>query len=330
MYDVRVLSRGTFGLRHDAKIISSALSSAGIVPCAYFPRGRNLDLLFQRLILLISSSLDTEKKAKANIFVEQIMSGWLSQAHFNFFVPNQEWCRPETLALLSHIDHVLCKTRYAEGIFSTLGYEASYIGFSSEDRFLYGVHKDFGKVLHVAGRSEQKGTTVISRVWARHPEWPELTIVTRNRHLVECGIESRNIRVITDVLSSRELAKMQNEFGVHLCLSEAEGFGHYICEAMSCGAIVVATNAPPINELVTSERGILVDYKETRTQSLGTNFYADPESLEKAMERLLSMSFDEKMGLSEAAREWFLLNERDFKHRFAHVIQGVFKKPSKH
>lgn len=320
---VNLLTRDTIGLRHDTRVIGSALSSAGIASRTYFPRGRNFDLLFQRALLSVSTALGSRRKARANIFVEQVMPGWLSHAGCNVLIPNQEWCRPETLALLSRIDHVLCKTRYAEGIFCAFGHKTHFVGFSSEDRFLSNAQKDFGKYLHVAGRSEQKGTRVLSRVWAKHPDWPALTIVTRNRHLVECDSETRNIRIITEVISTAELAAMQNEFGVHLCLSEAEGFGHYICEAMSCGAIVVTTNAPPMNELVTNERGVLVDFSESRKQSLGKNFFAEPESLERSIERLLSMSDAEKIGLSSAAREWFLINDDSFKRRFSFVLQKV-------
>jgi len=327
MHDVSVLTRDTIGLRHDARVICSALATAGVSQKAFFPRGRNLDLVFCRMLLAFISifSLQKRRRPQINIFIEQIMPGWLPHAECNILVPNQEWCRPETLVLLERIDHVLCKTRYAEEIFSAFGHKTSFVGFSSEDRFLKGASKNFDKYLHVAGRSQQKGTRVISQVWAMHPEWPELTIVTRNPQLVERGHECRNIRVVTEVLSNSELVAMQNEFGVHLCLSEAEGFGHYICEAMSCGAIVVATNAPPMNELVTPERGVLVDFYETRTQSLGTNFYAAPESLEKGIDRLLSMGYEEKIRLSKAAREWFLANDENFKHRFPSVLREVFQ-----
>jgi len=327
MHDVSVLTRDTIGLRHDTRVIGSALAAAGITLKAYFPRRRNLDLLFCRMLLTLFSTFSFQKRRRpqVNIFIEQIMPGWLPHADCNILIPHQEWCRPETQVLLKRIDHVLCKTRYAEEIFCALGYKTSFVGFSSEDRFLKDVSKNFDKFLHVAGRSQQKGTRVISQVWAMHPEWPELTIVTRNPQLVEYGHECRNIRVVTDVLSNSALVAMQNEFGVHLCLSEAEGFGHYICEAMSCGAIVVATNAPPMNELVTPERGVLVDFCETRTQSLGTNFYAAPESLEKVIDRLLSMGYEEKTKLSKAAREWFLVNDENFKHRFPGVLLEVLQ-----
>jgi multisubunit Na+/H+ antiporter MnhB subunit len=47
-------------------------------------------------------------------------------------------------------------------------------------------------------------------------------------------------------------------------VSEREGFGHYINEARAVGAFVISTDHPPMNELVTPERGALV--KPTRVE----------------------------------------------------------------
>lgn len=320
---INLLTRSTIGLTADVRLIESTLQKGGINTTTFFPRGRNIDLLGTRLTLHLANFF--RPRSTANIFVEQIMPGWLSLARENFFIPNQEWCRPETVALLKNIDFVLCKTRYAEGIFQGLGHNAAYIGFTSEDRLRENVKKNYNKFLHVAGRSLQKGTVTLSQVWARHPEWPVLTIITKNPQLVHRNGAS-NIHVITDMLTDDSVASIQNEYGIHLCPSEAEGFGHYIGEALGCGAIVITTDAPPMNELVTRDRGVLVPFSKQAPQSLGVNFYVDDEALEAAIEKVLTLTTSEKKSLSDAGRSWFLKNKTDFERRFPTVITDCLLK----
>ena len=56
---------------------------------------------------------------------------------------------------------------------------------------------------------------------------------------------------------------------------------------MSTKALTLTTNAPPMNELITPERGLLVNYHNTKPQRLGTNYYVDPQNLEEKIEEVL-------------------------------------------
>src|SRR5690606_13048298 len=132
-----------------------------------------------------------------------------------------------------------------------------YIGFTSVDRALPDASPDFGRFLHVAGASTLKGTDTLLEVWSAHPEWPALTVVQRDRRTIRAPA---NVQILDGYLPDAELRELQNACGVHLCPSMGEGWGHYIVEAMSCGAVVVATDGPPMNELVQPGRGVLVPY----------------------------------------------------------------------
>ena len=81
-----------------------------------------------------------------------------------------------------------------------------------------------------------------------NPQFPKLFVIN-NRKM---GIDAKrgNIDFIHDFLPKSKLQALQNQCGFHICPSETEGFGHYIMEALSCSAVVVTTNAPPMNEFI--------------------------------------------------------------------------------
>ena len=256
-----------------------------------------------------------------NLFVEDISEAWLPLARVNCLFPHQEWFPEHTRELLPHIDWVLCKTQFAMRMFEPIARRRAYTGFTTADRLDPSVAKDYGACVHVAGSSLQKGTATVNEVWLKHPQWPMLTL-----HWYEPTanpVDGPNVRCVRSYVSEQTMRHTQNRCGIHLCPSEAEGFGHYLVEAMSCGAVIVTTDGPPMNELVTAERGVLVGYSRQAPQGAGINYYVDPELLGKALERIFSMGMAEREQMGKRAREWFLENDRQFRARFWEVLQGI-------
>lgn len=60
----------------------------------------------------------------------------------------------------------------------------------------------------------------------------------------------------------RGLAGLIARAGVYVTASEHEGFGLTILEAMAAGLAVVARNTPPMNEFVTAENGLLLNFSD--------------------------------------------------------------------
>jgi glycosyltransferase involved in cell wall biosynthesis len=116
---------------------------------------------------------------------------------------------------------------------------------------------------------------------------------------------------------------MQNRHAFHLCPSETEGFGHHLVEGMSVGAVTLATDAPPMNEMITNERGVLVAYARTSTQQLATTYFVDEAALEAGVERMLSLDANGRRVLSERARGWWEENDRAFAQRLAAAITSL-------
>lgn len=167
--------------------------------------------------------------------------------------------------------------------------------------------------LHIAGGSTLKGTEDILALWAEHPEWPELTLLQKHENAPKTV--PSNVRLLTTYLTDRQVRFLQNRCGIHLCPSRAEGWGHYIVEAMSTGAVVVTTDAPPMNELVTEKCGVLVGWNRSASRHLGTNYYVDRQALENAISRLLDTPIQHKMAVGAAARSRFEAIEEDFRQQ---------------
>jgi Glycosyl transferases group 1 len=258
-----------------------------------------------------------------NIFFEVVTSSATSQASFNWFIPNPEWY-VQSLETLNTIDLILCRTKEVERIFKALNKKTFLLGFTSLDCYCSEITKNFSSLLHLAGGSMQKGTPVIVDVWMRNPLLPLLLVIKHN------GFPSTpqsHIQWIDYRVDDAALRYFQNTCGIHLCLSETEGFGHYIMEAMSAGAVVVTTNAPPMNEFIVDLR-CLVSYERTCPQRLATNYYAHPDSLAATIDLLNHLPVEELCAIGLNNRRNYLKITATFKKRLKILLLQVAKSQS--
>lgn len=299
------------GLDRDVDLIHAALTAGGFEVTVSHCRG----------ISPLRRWFPGEARFDANIFLERVFPRWFGTAKSNLIVPNQERFPHRHLKHLSHIDHVLCKSRHAEEIFTQLGHSTRFISFTSSDLLDKDIRPDYQSFFHLAGRSTLKGTETILKLWEKHPEWPTLNIVQCKENAPEKV--PANVHLITDYIPHDEIKKHLNTHGVHLCTSLSEGWGHYIVEAMSCGALVVTTDAPPMNELITPARGIPVPYHHSEPRHLGTNFMIDPDKLENNIQEILMMPTEKKIALGKSARRWFEENDEQFCNHLPDVISKL-------
>src|SRR5690606_25551951 len=113
------------------------------------------------------------------IFLERVHFPSLLLAKQCVLIPNQEWFPLRERYALKSMDAILCKTAHALSIFSRENASSYFIGFESRDRKKNELEQNYSAYLHVAGKSRQKGTETLLRVWQRHPEWPQLTVLYR-------------------------------------------------------------------------------------------------------------------------------------------------------
>mgnify|MGYP000132609982 CR=1 FL=1 len=276
------------GLKHDAKIIADIIH-------AHFPdiRIRKFDGTKHKLInvcLLLEKLFSTWvlQKKQMTFHIEEVYKEVAFHSTFNALFPNQEWLRSGTQAAINETIKVFCKTHYAEEQLKTRWPHCEFTGFTSIDYFSPAVNKDFSMFLHVAGKSEQKGTVPLLKAWDKNPQWPQLFVVSRQPE--HASFSNSNIKVISEFLPQEELILLMNKCGIHLCPSEAEGFGHSINEALSTGAAIAVTDAAPMNEF--GEDLFLFNVSRKSTRYFSSVNKCSIEDIENTIELIQSTALD--------------------------------------
>ena len=256
-----------------------------------------------------------------NLLIEHIRPEFLPAARRNVLLPHPEWFLDSDRALLPRIDAVFAQTQHAVAIFERLGQRVLYTGFTSEDRRDVSVPRERA-FFHLAGRSQNKGSERLLALWCKHPEWPCLTVIQNPKSATPCT-PAANIEHHIDYLDDAALQRLQNAHWFHLCPSETEGYGHYLVEAMGIGAVVLTTDAAPMNEFITATRGLRVACARSGRQNLATTHYFDDAAMEQTIAQAMALSDADLARLGGAARVWFEDNARAFPQRVDTALQAL-------
>ncbi len=286
---------GKFGLTNDIKILTEELT-------------------------LLGHTVHVGKKQRAdvNIHLQSPFYNSFLLAKINYLIPNPDWFAGDT-EKLTRFDKILCKTREGERIFKAFNPNTTFISFTSQDHFDGQYRKNIKGLIHSASSSHLKGSRRILATWENNPGLPLLTLINPQNLSYP---PMPNLFGINEFLPLNELIRYHNEQGIHLCLSETEGFGHYIFEALSCGAVVITTDAPPMNEFVKDPR-CLVSYKEVEPHRLANRYFFEPEVLIKKIEELLLLPEEELEEIGKRNREFYLENNRFFKRRLRQIFADL-------
>lgn len=310
MIDTVIIAKNNhYGLTRDAELLADAIRQAGV---AVDIAGASDRPIFERLI--------GRKTVRRAIHLERLAPQWLSAAHENMLVPNQERFPRRHVGRLGRIDLILAKTIEACAAFAGLGVPIEFLGFSSPDRLDPKVVKNWGRVLHLAGGSTLKGTEDVLALWDKHPEWPELVLVQKRENAPARVAD--NVKLIAGYLDDAELRRLQNECGIHLCPSRSEGWGHNIVEGLSCGSLVITTDGAPMNEHVRPEFGLLAAANRTEPRHLGTNHFVEIGALAQAIEEAIAMPWSRKAAMGALARQRFLDIDAGFRERAQSLLGG--------
>jgi hypothetical protein len=326
---VRLIGKANgVGLSRDIELLGAALRASGCevqeLPCDRRERKRRRSPITRMMARMRRSRPDARSaKCDLNVMLEHVWPQFLHEAPLNVLVPNPEWFDRRDASALGRFDRVWAKTAVTDEIFAARGCRTVHIGFDSEDRLSPGVER-LPRFLHLAGRSELKGTSRLLEQWQHHPEWPPLTVIQDAAAVTtQHRVAASNIVLESQFLDDAALRTLQNEHRFHLCLSEAEGWGHYIAEAMSVGAVTITCDAAPMNELVSAQRGVLLASRAAGMHNLARVALFEPVALEAAVAQLQGAPLERLDAIGDAARRWFLENKRDFPQRVRHAIADI-------
>lgn len=189
------------------------------------------------------------------IFLETLPPHMMNIAQRNWAIPNLEWLQPDgERTIRRHMDKVFAKTQEALRILSKKFAPVYYVGFLTKDKLDTTITRK-RQVLHIGGNGGFRNTRQVLEAWrsARYyqgiPEDIPLIVVsnsTQYEHEDTPGVTF--IKRATD----EEITRLQNESMFHLYPSATEGWGHAMHEALSVGATLLTTDAPPMNEIEAS------------------------------------------------------------------------------
>ena len=242
----------------------------------------------------------------------ELVSRPLAQcADRNIALLNLEWYPAEWLRYLAAFDQIWAKSSYALRFCRSRGGKnvqlTGFLGLDLNDPLI----KRKKRCIHLRGRSGMKGTEQVIDAWRLHPDLPPLTIISKEALVIPENCRSKI--TVVESPSDEERNRLVNEAEIHVCPSIAEGWGHYITEAMSVGATIITTDASPMNEHIRPEWGFLVGVTQTRNHHQAVLTYTAPDLIAEAVRRAAALTPETRAKVGRNVRDHFLRRNEDFR-----------------
>jgi hypothetical protein len=259
----------------------------------------------------------------------------LSLSKNNWFVPNCEWYDIRNDQFLPHFSKILCKTHDCYDIWcKKVGADKCvYASFEARDIFNPDIPRE-PKFLHIAGKSEHKNTQAVLNAWAMQGEpLPPLTVIARapcieapfvNRRLDDM-FPHKNVTYLPQV-PDEKIVELMNSHQFHIIPSMYEGFGHILHEGLGCGALVITTDARPMNTYEGIVREFLIPVSGIEMRSLAQLNKVSVENVRLAAQKAVWMQRNSPalVGVrSASARQAFLDNRTFFRKTFMELVDAV-------
>lgn len=250
-----------------------------------------------------------------NIFIEILDKKYFKQARKNIFIPNPEWFFLEWKSILPSVDTIIAKTLDCKNLFYHHK-NVVYTSFTSYDKKVKTEKRK--SFFHSAGNSLSKGTEAVKEAWKHNKDLPTLNLIHRER-LGKMNMGQDNVNHIIGKVAEEDFKTLQNQSLFHICASKYEGFGHYINEAKSTGAIVLTPALTPMKELV-GNSGILMSPFRVSKMRLATTAIIAKEGIMNGVRMALQLTKDQITEKMILARQEFLSNDKFFREQFLNAL----------
>jgi hypothetical protein len=187
------------------------------------------------------------------------------------------------------------------------------LGFSSIDPLVS--VKNYVSFFHFRGQSTRRLTQRLINLWKSNSQLPNLRIQAYGNDVgleTNGWVKNSNWELYLGKLERANYFEELAQGGLHLCTSSVEGFGHYINESRAMSALVIALDAPPMNELINSEFGVLIPAFESSIQNFGSVYDTTEKDLLSAVQHVLSMSETERATMGFTARQHYEADHMNF------------------
>ena len=238
----------------------------------------------------------------------------------------------DTIPLFDIYDFLICNTKRHYSAFRNHK-QVYYVKWGTDTEVFKPNRMENKKLtfFHSMGMSYRKGTDILVNTFIRGKLYNEskLIIHTQVKGLNICGmgvkdLEKYNIEVVERTVGAPGLYYLGD---VYVYPTTLEGLGLTIYEALACGMPVITTDYPPMNEVITSKVGRLINVREFHARADGYYWpqsFCDEESLIRAMRYYLDMDGNELDSLKTQVRE-YACKQLDFSTR-KYQIEEIFTK----
>lgn len=205
-----------------------------------------------------------------------------------------------------------------------------YTGFTSIDPAVEVTNRTVFS--HFRGASRMRLTQELLEIWRRRPDFPLLRVQAYGTDIginTNMWVGAGNTEFFLGQLDRSTYFMELSKGGIKLCTSQVEGFGHYLNEASAMSALTIALDAPPMNELITAETGILVPVTGWRPQRLGRVYDVNEHDLLNAIAFAIAMPVSERERKGRAARALYEQQAAEFRQAFYAYLRPIVDEISK-
>ena len=197
------------------------------------------------------------KEYDVGIHLQDFNPSLLYQNKKNILIANEEWTGSRKIFEIHKFDKIITKSTLGTELLKPHNSNVVNCGFISKDKYNSTIKKQ-NTFLHVAGKSIQKGTELVLDSFTHNCRDYNLTVLESNcKH--QRIYKSSNINYIHEFLPENSVIEHYNKNLFHICPSYYEGWGHYVYEGLSTGALLYMTRLPMFLEWIDPDLVVFLD-----------------------------------------------------------------------